>query len=160
MFESAELGHSVDKAEYERELPKLRAALLDAQTRVLARADFPLILLMGGVDGAGKGDVVNLLLEWMDPRHIHVNALGDQTDEERARPPMWRFWRALPPKGKTGVFFGSWYTGPIVDRVYRRTGGAELTRTLSEIVRFERMLADEGGLVIKLWLHLSRKNQR
>jgi polyphosphate:AMP phosphotransferase len=150
----------VDRRAYDRKVPELRSALLDAQMHVLERGEFPVVLLVGGVDGSGKGDVVNLLLEWMDPRHIHVNALGDQTDEERARPPMWRFWRALPPKGKTGVFFGSWYTGPIVDRVYRRTGGAELTRTLSEIVRFERMLADEGGLVIKLWLHLSRKNQR
>src|SRR5580700_3996867 len=160
MFESAELGHSVDKAEYERELPKLRAALLDAQTRVLARADFPLILLMGGVDGAGKGDVVNLLLEWMDPRYIHVRAMGDSTDEERARPPMWRFWRALPPSGRTGIFFGSWYTAPVVDRVYGRLHGAELSRTLVEISRFERMLVDEGALVIKLWLHLTKKAQR
>jgi polyphosphate:AMP phosphotransferase len=160
MFESAELGHSVDKDEYERELPKLRAALLAAQTRVLARADFPIILLSGGVDGAGKGEAVNLLLEWMDPRYVHAHAMGDSTDEERARPPMWRFWRALPPSGRTGIFFGSWYTAPIVDRVYGRLHGAELSRSLVEISRFERMLVDEGALVIKLWLHLTKKAQR
>ena len=73
---------------------------------------------------------------------------------------MWRVWRALPPKGKTGVFFGSWYTAPIVDRVYGRTSSSDLTRSLAEITRFERMLADEGALVVKLWLHLSRKAQR
>ena len=70
---------------------------------------------------------------------------------------MWRFWRALPPKGKTGVFFGSWYTAPIVDRVYERTRGAELTRALGEIARFERMLVDEGALIVKFWMHLSKK---
>jgi polyphosphate:AMP phosphotransferase len=161
MFESAELGHRVDKRDFQREVPPLRSALLDAQMRVLERADFPVILLSGGVDGGGKGEVVNLLLEWMDPRHIQVHAMGDErTDEERARPPMWRFWRALPPKGKTGVFFGSWYTAPIVDRVYGRIGGAELTRLLGEITRFERMLVDEGALVVKLWMHLSKKAQR
>jgi polyphosphate:AMP phosphotransferase len=161
MFESAELGHRVDKRDFEKEVPPLRSALLDAQMRALERADFPVILLSGGVDGGGKGEVVNLLLEWMDPRHIQVHAMGgDLTDEERARPPMWRFWRALPPKGKTGVFFGSWYTVPIVDRVYGRIGGAELTRTLAEISRFERMLVDEGALVVKLWMHLSRKVQK
>jgi len=160
MFESAELGHSVGKREYEREVPKLRAALLAAQMRVLERAEFPIILLSGGVDGGGKGEVVNLLLEWMDPRHIEVHGMGDSSDEERARPPMWRFWRVLPPSGRTGVFFGSWYTAPIVDRVYGRLHGAELSRNLVDIARFERMLVDEGALVVKLWLHLTKKAQR
>jgi len=160
MFESAELGHRIDKRAFDKEVPALRDALLEAQAHVLERAEFPVVLLSGGVDGGGKGDVVNVLLEWMDPRHIQVHALGDDlTDEERARPPMWRFWRALPPKGKTGIFFGSWYTVPIVDRVYGRIRGAELTRTLAEIARFERMLVDEGALVIKLWMHLAKKAQ-
>jgi polyphosphate:AMP phosphotransferase len=161
MFESAELGHRVDKRDFQKEVPPLRSALLDAQMSVLERAEFPVILLSGGVDGGGKGEVVNLLLEWMDPRHIQVHAMGDDlTDEERARPPMWRFWRSLPPKGKTGVFFGSWYTAPIVDRVYGRIGSSEMTRKLDEITRFERMLVDEGALVVKLWMHLSKKAQR
>jgi polyphosphate:AMP phosphotransferase len=161
MFESAELGHRVDKRDFQNEVPPLRSALLDAQMSALERAEFPVILLSGGVDGGGKGEVVNLLLEWMDPRHIQVHAMGDElTDEERARPPMWRFWRALPPKGKTGVFFGSWYTAPIVDRVYGRIGASELTRMLDEMTRFERMLVDEGALLVKLWMHLSKKAQR
>src|SRR5579883_692995 len=109
MFESAELGHSVSKREYAKQEITLRADLLDAQMRVLERAEFPVILLSGGVDGGGKGEVVNLLLEWMDPRHIQVHAMGEPTDEELSRPLMWRFWRALPPKGKTGIFFGSWH---------------------------------------------------
>jgi polyphosphate:AMP phosphotransferase len=160
MFESAELGHVVDKREYEKQVPKLRAALLEVQMRALERAEFPVIIVSGGVDGGGKGDVVNLLLGWMDPRHIQVHAMGEPTDEERARPPMWRYWRALPPKGKTGIFFGAWHTPPIVDRVYGRIGGAELSRSLAEIVRFERMLVDEGALVVKLWLHLTKAAQR
>jgi polyphosphate:AMP phosphotransferase len=160
MFESAELGHRVDKRDYEKELPKLRAALLDAQTRVLERAEFGVLAVVGGVDGGGKGDVVNLLLEWMDARLVQVHALGDPTDEERARPPMWRFWRALPPKGQTGIFFGAWHMRPIVDRVFGRIGGAELTRSLVEISRFERMLVDEGALLVKLWLHLTKSAQR
>jgi polyphosphate:AMP phosphotransferase len=160
MFESAEIGHSVSKDAYERALPNLRASLLAAQTRVLERAEFPVILLSAGVDGGGKGEVTNRLLEWMDPRHVLVHAMGSPSDEERARPPMWRFWRALPPKGKTGVFFGSWYSTPVADRVYERIRGAELSRLLAEITRFERMLVDEGALVVKIWLHLTKKAQK
>src|SRR5579864_1068872 len=103
MFESAELGHVVGKRQYSKELPALRAGLLQAQAEVLERAEFPIVLVCGGVDGSGKGEVVNLLLEWMDPRHIQVHAMGDGPDRELLRPSMWRFWRALPPKGRTGI---------------------------------------------------------
>jgi polyphosphate kinase 2 (PPK2 family) len=61
MFESAELGHRIDAATYKKEAPKLREALLEAQMRVLERAEFQVVLLSGGVDGGGKGEVVNLL---------------------------------------------------------------------------------------------------
>jgi AMP-polyphosphate phosphotransferase len=160
MFESAELGHVTEKRDYEKQVPKLRADLLDAQRRILQAGESSVIVIVAGVDGGGKGDTVNLLLEWMDPRDIRVHAMGEPTDEERAHPPMWRFWRALPPKGNTAFFLDSWYTTPIVDRVYGRMRGAELTRRLAEIARFERMLVDEGSLVVKLWMHLTKKAQR
>ncbi|KAA0251935.1 MAG: polyphosphate:AMP phosphotransferase [Acidobacteria bacterium] len=160
MFESAELGHSVDKKTWDKEVPKLREALLAAQYDVLTRKEFPVVVLVGGVDGAGRGETVNLLNEWLDPRHVSTHAMGPPTDEESDRPPMWRFWRELPPRGKIGIFFGSWYTAPIVDRVYRRTKPADLDQALEEIVRFERMLAAEGALIVKLWLHLSKEAQR
>jgi polyphosphate:AMP phosphotransferase len=96
----------------------------------------------------------------MDPRHVRTRALGDPTDEEAERPPMWRFWRALPPKGTIGIFFGSWYTAPIVDRVYGRTRAPELEQSIDEILRFERMLTDEGALLLKFWFHLSKRKQK
>lgn len=160
MFESAELGHVVEKDRYKREVPKLRKALLDAQYAVLENGRFPVLVLIGGVDGAGKGATVNLLQSWMDPRHIRSHAMGAPSDEEIERPQMWRFWRALPPKGKIGVFFGSWYTSPIVDHVYGRSKSAELEGQVAEIVRFERMLVDEGALIVKFWFHLSKKAQK
>ena len=72
MFESAELGHKIDKATYDAEVPKLREALLEAQMELAKQAKFPVVILIGGVDGAGRGETVNLLNEWMDPRHIEV----------------------------------------------------------------------------------------
>src|ERR1700689_5074747 len=112
MFESAELGHTVEKATYDRKVPKLRKALLDAQLEVVAKKSFPVVILIGGVDGAGKGETVNLLNAWMDPRQTQPHARGAPPEGGGERPPMWRYWRALPPKGKLGIFFGSWYTDP------------------------------------------------
>ncbi|MDO8312191.1 MAG: polyphosphate:AMP phosphotransferase [Sideroxyarcus sp.] len=159
MFESAELGHKIDKATYDKEEPKLREALLNAQFDLAQKAKFPVIILIGGVDGAGKGETVNLLNEWMDPRHIIAHAMGEMSDEERERPAMWRFWRALPPKGKIGVFFGSWYTAPIVRRVMKQSSAATLNQHIDQINHFEKMLTDEGALILKFWFHLSKDAQ-
>ncbi len=160
MFESAELGHELSKGEYRKVEPKLRADLLDAQYALSRNARFPVIILISGVRGAGKGETVNLLNAWMDPRHIVASAFDNPTDEERERPPMWRFWRALPPKGKIGMLFGSWYTGPIIDRVFKQTKPNDLARSIEEINRFEKMLADDGALILKFWFHLSKKRQK
>ena len=116
MFESAELGHNIDKATYDKQAPKLRADLLDAQFDVGELKKFPVIILINGFDGAGKGETVNLLNAWMDPRHIQTHAFPPPSDEERERPFMGRFWRALPPKGKPRILFGKWYTDPSVNR--------------------------------------------
>lgn len=160
MFESAELGHNIDKEAYHEEVPGLREALLDVQFELAQQARFPVIILVGGVDGAGKGETVNLLNEWMDPRHIQVHAMGAPTDEELERPPMWRYWRTLPPKGKIGVFFGTWYSQPILKRARGEIKEAQLSEHIDEIRRFESMLIHEGALVLKFWFHLSKQVQQ
>ena len=160
MFESAELGHRIKKAVYDEEVPELRKALLDAQVNLRKSGNFQVIILIGGVDGAGKGETVKILNEWMDTRFIETNAMGVPTEEELAHPSMWRFWRALPPKGKIGVFFGSWYTEPIVNRVYGTIKGSELDQATERIIRFEKMLYDEGALILKFWMHLSKAAQK
>ncbi|MEJ2174094.1 MAG: polyphosphate:AMP phosphotransferase [bacterium] len=160
MFESAELGHKLSKGEFKKVEPRLRADLLDAQYALSQDGRFPVIVLISGVRGAGKGETVNLLNAWMDPRHIFTSAFDNPTDEERERPPMWRFWRALPPKGKIGMLFGSWYTAPIIDRVFKRSRPSDLAQAIDGINRFEKMLADDGALILKFWFHLSKKRQK
>jgi len=160
MFESAELGHKLSKEEWKQDEPKLREALLNAQFDLGELKKFPVLIIIGGVDGAGKGETVNVLNEWMDPRHIHTHAFGPPTEEEADRPPMWRFWRSMPPKGKIGIFFGSWYTEPIVSRVLGQSDDAQLQSNVDEIFRHEKMLVDEGVLLLKFWFHLSKAQQR
>ena len=160
MFESANLKHEIPKADYERELALLRAALLDAQFDLKAKGQFPVLILIAGVEGAGKGEVVNQLNEWMDPRQIHTSAFGPSSDEEVERPAHWRFWRALPPKGQIGIFFGAWHTIPIVQRVMGEIGEGGFSRAIAEIRRLEQMLCDEGVLLLKYWFHLSKDQQK
>jgi len=160
MFESAELGHTISKALWKKEIPALREGLLDAQLDLFQSKKFPVIILVAGVDCAGKGETVNLLNEWMDPRHIETHALRDLTDEELERPQMWRYWRVLPPQGEIGVFIGTWYSAPLVENVYGNIKNAELDQRLERILHFEKMLCDEGALVLKFWLHLSKDEQK
>lgn len=160
MFESAELGHKISKEIWKKEVPELREALLDAQLDLLQTKKFPVIILVAGVDCAGKGETVNILNEWMDPRHVETHALRDLTDEELERPQMFRYWRVLPPKGKIGIFIGTWYSAPLVENVYGTIKNAELDQRLERISRFEKMLCNEGALVLKFWLHLSREEQK
>ncbi len=160
MFESAELGHKITKAAYDRALPRLREALLNAQFELLQQAKFPVIILIGGVEGAGKGETVNLLNEWLDPHHIQVHAVAEHSDEARQHPPMWRYWHALPPKGNIGMFFGSWYSTPIAERVSGKIKNSHLNQRIHAINHFESMLSLEGALIIKLWFHLSKTAQK
>lgn len=160
MLESAELGHCISDREFNRKEPRLREALLKAQYQLLEKKSFPVVIVIGGVDGAGKGETVNILNEWMDPRHIITHAFGEMSDEERERPRMWRYWRALPPNGRIGILFGAWHTDPIVNRVMGRIDDAQLTLAMEEVTRFERMLSDEGVLILKFWFHLSKKAQK
>ncbi|MDU9390809.1 polyphosphate:AMP phosphotransferase [Pseudomonas sp. zfem002] len=160
MFESAEIGHSIDKETYEAEVPALREALLEAQFELKQQARFPVIVLINGIEGAGKGETVKLLSEWMDPRLIEVRTFDQQSDEELAHPPAWRYWRALPAKGRMGVFFGNWYSQMLQGRVDGRFKDAVLDQAISGAERLEQMLCDEGALIFKFWFHLSKKQMK
>lgn len=159
MFEAVELGQKVSKEAFEAEVPELRASLLETQLDLVAAKKFAAVVIISGVKGAGKRELVGTLNGWMDPRFIETHGLLPPSDEERERPHMWRFWRMLPPKGRIGLFQGSWYTWPIVERAFGRTKKAELERDLHLIREFETMLVNEGVLLLKYWMHLSKPVQ-
>ncbi|MHB8799341.1 MAG: polyphosphate:AMP phosphotransferase [Thermoanaerobaculia bacterium] len=159
MFETAELGLRLSKDEYAAELPAIRARLLAAQL-ALRTTKVPVIVVIAGADGSGKGDTVNRMLEWLDPRGVETNVFGPRTDEERDRPAAWRFWRTLPARGRIGIFFGSWYTEPILKRTTGKIGGTRFEAELARVAFFEESLARDGALFVKCWFHLSRDAQK
>ena len=160
MFRTAELGQKVSKREFNQREPLLRQALLEAQANLRVNSDFPVIILFAGVDGGGKGDTVNVLNEWMDPRWLVTRAYDEPSDEERDRPEYWRFWRDLPPKGRIGLFLSSWYSQPILRRVHDKDSQAIFDDRLDRILAFEKALADDGALILKFWMHLSQDEQK
>ena len=160
MFRTAELGRKVAKADFHVQAPILRAELLEMQQRLRHEADFPVILVFAGVDGAGKSESINLLNEWMDPRWLVTRAYGPPSDEMAERPEFWRYWRDLPPKGQIGLFLSCWYSRPVLDRVYQRTTEPELDEALDRIIAFERALAEDGALIVKFWMHLGKQAQK
>ncbi len=160
MFESAEIGHKVSKAQYRDEVPALREALLDAQATLFAEKKVPVVVLISGEDGSGKRETISVLYDWMDPRYLSTVAFEAATDEERERPAMWRYWRSLPPKGRIGIFSGSWYSDPIRMRINGELTEMELDARSAQINRFEAMLVNEGAVVLKFWIHLTQDAQR
>ena len=160
MFRTAELGRKVVKSEYHEQVPVLRSELVEIQQRLRREAEFPVILVFAGVDGAGKSETINLLNEWMDPRWLITRAYGAPSDEMAERPEYWRYWRDLPPKGHIGLFLSCWYSRPVLDRVYERTSEAEFDEALDHVIAFERALAEDGALIVKFWMHLGKDAQK
>lgn len=158
MLETIEVGHRLSKRAFHRIEPRMRADLLSVQ-RELAGTPLSVVILVDGPGGAGKGDLVNLLLSWMDARGIHVHALGEETQDEAERPWLWRFWRRLPAAGRIGIFFGGWYSDPI-DRLTTGKGERGVRSQLDRIVQLETMLVRENVVVLKFWLHLTKDQQQ
>lgn len=159
MFEQAEKDPSMDEREYERRELFLRTELLRSQYELLERRDRAVLVVVAGVDGAGKGSAINLLNEWMDPRHIRTMAFGEPTADEAQRPAMWRYWNALPALGQTGIVFGSWYAPLFKEAARKKPDMERIGAMAAEILRFEAMLAGAQVRILKLWYHLSRPAQ-
>lgn len=159
MFENAELGNTISEKEYDATLPKLRERLLQAHLQLRGR-DFPVVVIVSGGDAAGKGELVHRLNEWLDPRGVETHAFWALTEEESEHPPYWRFWRAMPGRGRMAILFGSWYSDPILRRTYGRMKSGRFDVELDRIAAFERMLVEDGALIVKLWLHLPKTVQK
>ena len=159
MFESASLGRSYSSKEYSALKEELRGRLFAAQRGARER-NVPVLVIIEGVDGVGKDAVVNLLSEWMDAKNIRTHTFWLETDEEKKRPEAWRYWRALPGKGEMAVFFGGWYSEPIRKLCCGGLNEDDFNRRMQLWARLERSLAASGTLIVKFWLHISKKTHK
>ncbi|MFG1345964.1 polyphosphate:AMP phosphotransferase [Xanthobacter autotrophicus DSM 431] len=159
MFESAKFEHRLDKAAFKALEPSLREDLLNAQFQLIDQKRRSLIVLIHGPDGAGKGAVLNRLYGWLDVRKLQTLTF-DMPCATEDRPPMWKYWRELPPFGQVGIMLGSWYHAPLCKRALGQSGRAAFSSMLDEIQRFEAMLHAEGVSLLKIWLYLDPQEAR
>lgn len=149
-------GEKLTKTDFKARIPGLRVELVNAQY-VLREAGFSMIVLLAGPDRIGCEQVVDRLHEWMDGRHLDTWFAGMATEEERTRPRFWRFWRSMPPDGRIGIFVGAWITQVIGELLRGQIDEKERDRRTRHFNLLDRMLTDDGTVVVKLWLDLPRK---
>lgn len=147
-----------DKAHYEAALEKLQRKMLSIQ-QAYYHARRRAVLVFEGWDAAGKGGAIRRLTETLDPRGVHVWPIGAPTPEEQGTHYLYRFWRRLPAPGTIAIFDRSWYGRVLVERVDGLATDAEWKRAYREIVDFERLLADDGVRLAKIFLHITPEEQ-
>ncbi len=160
MFDSSRLPHVMTAQDYAAFEENLHERLLDAQFELAERKSASVLVLVNGSDGAGKGEVVDRLYEWLDDHYMETLTYGPPTDEERARPRAWRYWRDMPAKGRIGVVLGSWHHHLLLGRAQRRLDRAAFALALAEINRSEEMLRKEGVFLLKIWLSMDDRLAR
>ena len=160
MFEAAEIGATLSDAAFRKAKDRLRLELIEGQQTVRKMGQFPIILVVAGVRGAGVIDTLNLLNTWMDPRWIESIAEDAREKGEQRLPPFWRYWHTLPASGTMGLYLGGWYADPLTGFAAKRLSSAAFQGHLEHITAFERTLTDSGALLLKFWLHLSEDAQR
>ena len=149
----------MSKEEYKEKMSQLetRIGFLQRECKALK---IPVMIVFEGFGAAGKGLQIGRLIQSMDPRGFQVYPIKNETEEERMHPFMWRFWTKTPEKGRIAIYDGSWYRRVLIDRFEKRTKEKELPEAFHSINSFEEQLTDDGTVIIKLFLDISKKEQK
>lgn len=158
MLELLDLEKQIPKETYEQVYAELEARL-GASQRAARAAGVPVVILFEGWDAAGKGKVINRLVQALDPRGFKVQVIGEPTETDRYYPWMWRFWNVLPGAGEMVILDHSWYRRVLHERMEDPDAG-EWRAAMDDIRDFERQLTDGGAVLVKLWLHISKQEQK
>jgi polyphosphate kinase 2 (PPK2 family) len=159
MLEEVDLTKRLGKKEYKNLMPALRNRLYALQ-KASWDARIPVAIIFEGWDAAGKGTSIQTLTARLDPRGFKLYPIRAARTYEQKRPWLWRFWLKLSGRGEWAIFDRSWYGRVLVERVEELTPEQEWRRAYQDIVDFERNIADDGCLIIKFWLHISKQEQK
>ena len=159
MLETIDLTKKLPKPSYSKVMAELQEKLRGLQY-LAKEAEVPVIICLEGWDTAGKGMVIKKLTEKLDPRMFRVIPGSPPTELEARYHFLWRYQMALPNDGEMVVFDHSWYGRVLVERVDKFTKKKQWKQAYEEINQFERWLADDGQVLMKFWLHISKGEQK
>lgn len=151
-------SRALEQDDYKKQLKQYQLRLLNMQLRLRERKN-SLVLVVEGPDAAGKGGAIKRVVERLDPRFVRVYSIIKPTPEENQHHYLWRFWNKLPAYGNIAIFDRSWYGRVLVERVEGFCTEAEWKRAYREINEFERQLTDDGTILVKLFIHVSKEEQ-
>lgn len=159
MLEKIDLSKTIDKREYKDKIKEQSERLGELQ-RKLKDANIPVSIVFEGMGASGKGTQINHLIQALDPRGFDVYANDKSSKEERMRPFLWRFWTKLPAQGRIALFDRSWYRQVTMERFDGKIEACAIEGAYKDIQSFERQLTDDGMVIIKLFLYISKKEQK
>ena len=158
MLENVNLKRKLSADEYNSILPGLQLRLYD-----LEKACWDLkirsVIIFEGWDAAGKGSAIATVTQRLDPRGFKLHSITAPRSFELTRPWLWRFWLCMPDQGEMAIFDQSWYMRVLQERVEEMVPENDWRAAFSDIVDFERLLADDGVVIVKFFLHIGRKEQ-
>jgi AMP-polyphosphate phosphotransferase len=157
-------GRRLTRLELEHELPKLQDGLLDAQFELRETRTRAVVMIVTGIPAAGRSEAAAELLEWLDQKLVTAHEFRKPNVIEAERPPLWRYWRLMPAKGRIAILFAGWYQELLREAVEldgdARKLPASLRRYVERIEQLERMLVADGVAVVKVHLHVAPETQR
>lgn len=159
MLEKIDLSKKMKKPEYKTEIETLSVRLGELQ-RACQNAKIPVMIVFEGLDASGKGVQIGKLIQALDPRGFEVFAVKKETEEEKFYPYMKRFWTKIPEHGKISIFDTSWYRKVLGERFENQMSKGEVTKAYHTIQNFEKELTDDGMVIIKLFLYISKREQK
>jgi AMP-polyphosphate phosphotransferase len=158
MLDQIDLERSIAKPEYKRRLRELQQRLYDMQ-QALFEARRPAVIVFEGWAGTSKIGTIGQLTRRLDPRGLRVHPVTPPRTFETQYPWLYRFWLKTPSYGELAIFDRSWYRQVLADRTKEQIGAADWLGRCEDIVAFERQLADDGAVILKFWLHISKHEQ-
>jgi polyphosphate kinase 2 (PPK2 family) len=159
MLEQIDLAKSLTKKEYKQRMDALNVKMYSIGHAVY-ESKTPVAVVFEGWGAAGKGTTIAELTSRLDPRGFRVYPISTPLPYEERFPWLHRFWLKTPARGEMAFFHSSWYRRVLIDRVSERISTKECARAFQDIQEFERMLADDGVVIIKFWLHISKQEQK
>jgi polyphosphate kinase 2 (PPK2 family) len=159
MLENVNLQRELDRREYDKVLPELQRRLYDLEKACWDHG-VPSIVVFEGWEASGKGGAIATLTERLDPRGFKMHAITPPRTSEMRFPWLRRFWLRVPERGEMAIFDRSWYRRVLEKRVDRIIREEQWRQAYQDIVEFERMLAEDGTVIVKFFFHISQEEQK